>query len=393
MLLAKMLRRSLQNGTVSTTLTASSGRGWLRSFKRNMATKKEQSIEFSPTKGAKIAEPVKPSGNPQILEEHLPRNIRFYRWWKTSTGRKVVLGMFIAGSAGVLLESWGKNSFLMKYIKDLYQQCHYGIPVKVDPYTKKTLLPAVIQDLELSKEEVENLSVFMMNGHGEPNSWGALTESSKAMLGLPFWFKFKDPEEVPLKQMQFGRQGTMVTKELSDQEESSEHAKNLANGMALSDQAKKFGIAREIIKVKELKPYILQGALSSVSVMACHTVARMINNKKRLFYLAPIFRGANYIMTMNLTFMCYWLVKDGLNRRTQGLMDQQAASISRQYAEGGIEYYTKQMMRNAAQRELVLGADKIYNLNGEEGYELIRKRNKPLAERRGICEEALKSFS
>jgi hypothetical protein len=41
----------------------------------------------------------------------------------------------------------------------------------------------------------------------------------------------------------------------------------------------------------------------------------------------------------------------------------------------------------------VLTADKIYSLKGEEAYELIRRRNKPLHERRDICEEALKSFS
>jgi hypothetical protein len=31
----------------------------------------------------------------------------------------------------------GKNSFLMKYIKEFYHEYQSGIPVKVDSYTKK----------------------------------------------------------------------------------------------------------------------------------------------------------------------------------------------------------------------------------------------------------------
>jgi hypothetical protein len=246
--------------------------------------------------------------------------------------------------------------------------------------------------LELSQDEKTNLSFFMMNGN-EPYSWGELSANSKAMLGLPFWFKYRDSSEVPLKQMQFGRKGTSVSKQLSDQENSSEHAKNLAEGMTLSDQAKKFGLAREIIKVKELQPHMQQGVLGATSVMICYTVAKTINDKLRLFRLTPWMRGANYILTMNMTVIFYVALKDAFNRGSQGQMDQRTASISKEYAEGGIEYYTKQMQRNAAQRELVLGADKIYNLKGEEGYEYIRRRNKPLAERRDICQEALKSFS
>jgi len=392
MLLAKMLLGP-QQSLISKTMTASSGRGWLRGFKRNMATKKDQSIEFSPVKGAQKAEPVLPTTPQQIPHEALPVNIRFYKWWKTAKGRKFVLGVFITGSAAVLLMHIGKNTFLMNYIKEFYQQYQSGIPVKVDSYTKKTLLPAVMSDLELSQEEEGNLSLFMTNGN-EPYSWGELRDDTNAMLGLPFWYQFRDSTEVPLKQMTYGRKGTSISKQLSDEEQSSVHAKNLKEGMALSDKAKKFGLAREIIKVKELQPHTQQGGLAAASVMICYLAAKTINDKMGLFRMvAPWIRGANYIFTMNMTAALYIASKDGFNRKVQGSLDQRAASISKEYAEGGIEYYTKQMQRNAAKRELVLGQDKIYSLKGEEAYELIRRRNKPLHERRDICEEALKSFS
>ena len=65
MLLAKMLLGP-QQSLIYKNMTASSGRGWLRGFKRNMATKKDQSIEFSPVKGAQKAEPVLPTTPQQI---------------------------------------------------------------------------------------------------------------------------------------------------------------------------------------------------------------------------------------------------------------------------------------------------------------------------------------
>lgn len=61
--------------------------------------------------------------------------------------------------------------------------------------------------------------------------------------------------------MQYGRKGTSVVKTLSETEQSSGHAAKLAEGMAISDQAKKFVMAREIVKVKELQPHLIEGIM------------------------------------------------------------------------------------------------------------------------------------
>ena len=58
---------------------------------------------------------------------------------------------------------------------------------------RTNILPEVFQDMKLSQEQRENLNVFLLN-NTEPFSWGEL--KNKAMLGLPFWFKFNSLAEV-----------------------------------------------------------------------------------------------------------------------------------------------------------------------------------------------------
>jgi len=384
MILPKFISRSFRP-------TVQNGRGWLRNFKRTMSgAKNEQSIKFDPLQGAtKSTKSVGPSPV-EIPLEALPLNMRFYRWWKTGLGRKVVLATFITGSGLCIAQSWGRNSFLMKYVKEFYQLYQSGVPAKLDTHTKTNILPEVFQDMKLSQEQRENLNVFLLN-NTEPFSWGEL--KNKAMLGLPFWFKFNSLAEVPLDAFNYGRRGTTVVKNLSDEERSSEHARNLAEGMVISDNAKKFTIAREIVKVRDLQPHIVEGTLGAVCIMMCHTFARTVNDTMKLFKRPPLVRAANYMFALNGSILIYFTTKDLLNRMYQGRMDQGAASISREYAEGGVEFYTKQMQRNAAQRELVLGADKKYNMKGEEVYGILRFRNKLLTERRQICQEKLNSFT
>ena len=76
--------------------------------------------------------------------------------------------------------------------------------------------------MEFSQEQRDNLDVFMLNLN-DTYSWGEL--NNKAMVGIPFWFKFQSLDEVPLGSLAYGRKGTAVVKTLNDEERSSEHAR------------------------------------------------------------------------------------------------------------------------------------------------------------------------
>ena len=47
--------------------------------------------------------------------------------------------------------------------------------------------------MEFSQEQRDNLDVFMLNLN-DTYSWGEL--NNKAMVGIPFWFKFQSLDEV-----------------------------------------------------------------------------------------------------------------------------------------------------------------------------------------------------
>ena len=55
------------------------------------------------------------------------------------------------------------------------------------------VLNEVVHDLKMSSSEVERLKMFVMSVM-DSRGWGELSNSS--IVGYPFYFEFKDPQEV-----------------------------------------------------------------------------------------------------------------------------------------------------------------------------------------------------
>ena len=80
------------------------------------------------------------------------------------------------------------------------------------------------------------------------------------------------------------------------------------------------------------------------------------------------------------------MTKDAYNRYTDKMLDRRAASISTEYSEGGVEYYSKLLQRNIALREFLGDAgSSMYTRRGDIVQGILRVRTANISERRDVC--------
>eukprot|EP00088_Acartia_fossae_P041466 TRINITY_DN4338_c0_g1_i1.p1 TRINITY_DN4338_c0_g1~~TRINITY_DN4338_c0_g1_i1.p1 ORF type:complete len:368 (-),score=41.56 TRINITY_DN4338_c0_g1_i1:428-1531(-) len=311
------------------------------------------------------------------------RSLKFIRFWTSKNGRYFSMAVMFTGSMVAGAIPLLKNSYFLPYIRDIFQQLRGGFPVGLDRTIRKEMVPSVMNDLELSSEDVAKLKIFFSTD-AEPFSNGEL--GSEALIGLPFWFPYTDPKEVPVEQMNFNKGAKEQTKD--NENLTIEARERLASGLTLPLEAKKFAIARELVSLGEFRPQYKEAFLGSLSVFLCYMASKTANDRLGLWKQARALRLLNYAVTTNISLLFYFNFKDYLRRSTQGQIDERVAKISPEYAKGGVIFYNKQMERNSAKRELIANGESLYNRNGEEVYALLRRRNKFLSERREICQAA-----
>ena len=69
----------------------------------------------------------------------------------------------------------------------------------------------------------------------------------------------------------------------------SEPGQSFAASLVLSDDAKRFAIAREIERTK-MQPFIFHGTITTCTILLNYNLARIINKRLELFSRPPMFR-------------------------------------------------------------------------------------------------------
>ena len=174
----------------------------------------------------------------------------------------------------------------------------------------------------------------------------------------------------------------------------SPEAKDFLTNLILSDEAKKFVIARELYRgVKSrhvLETVIPILTLAGISPLLAR-LAQGLNLKKKPVLLRGI---AGLGGGLFISFW-YFLIVDWWKRRTERALDAAACQLGPAYARGGVEFYDKMMRRHVALRELLPDGQgkKMYNLKGEIYPPLIRNKFIPIGKRREFCRTLIESES
>ena len=307
---------------------------------------------------------------------------KFYNFFKTLKGQKIVGGLWVAGSVIGLLYQLAPHWFFLEQVKQIYQSYTNGLPTKVKD-EMMDLIREVTVDMKLTEEELNCIDVFVLT-MTEPFAWGDL--SRLGLVGFPQFYYFQELEDVPLAKMRFGTvHDSGSNTALTQTQLESEAAKSFCTSMILSDDAKKFSIAREIERLK-FQPFIVHGSMSFCFILLTYNVSRIINRKLELFKKPPMVRGIAYLSILPSMILAYVIGKDAFNRNIDTELDKRASMIGSNYAAGGVEYYEKVMQRNRALRELEgeRGQQK-YTGKGEFMDGVIRFRQANLHDRKEVC--------
>jgi len=345
-----------------------------RLLRRSFADKpKDQAIKFNLTE----------KNLDNALNQDPQRNAnRFYNWFSTLKGQKIVGSCWIAISIGGALYHVAPHWFFLDQVKSIYQSYTNGFRSKVQQ-DMLLLINEVTKDMKLTDQEVSSLGIFV-SIISEPYGWGELGRNG--MVGFPDQFHYKSESEVPLEKMRIGLSSTgSEQNQLTESQVASETGKSFAASLVMSDDAKKFALAREIERTK-MQPFIFHGTLSTCFILLNYNFARIINKRLELFSRPPMFRMYLYLGLPPTMILSYFLLKDGYNRYIDKELDRRTAGLSPEYAKAGVEYYDKLLTRNVALRELQGEAGKsVYTGKGDVIQGIIRQKTATLTERRTVC--------
>ena len=301
----------------------------------------------------------------EFIDEQAGQNRanKFYNWFRTVKGQKAVGGFWIGLSALGALYQVAPHWFFLNQVKSIYQSYSKGFKAPVRSELLK-LLNEVVNEMNLSDEEVDHLSVYIVN-MTEPYGWGELGKES--LIGLPDYFHYESVADVPLERMRIGESHGSGDENilLTGSQIESEHGRMFSSNLVLSDKAKKFAMAREIERTRQI-PHMTHAVFSFSFILLLYNSARIVNKRAELMTKPPIMRGFMYISLLPTFILTYCLSKDTYNRQVDKELDRLTAAIGPDYAAGGEEYYSKIMARNVALRELQGESGKSkYNRHGD----------------------------
>lgn len=155
----------------------------------------------------------------------------------------------------------------------------------------------------------------------------------------------------------------------------------LASSLLLSDGAQKFAIAREISQCSK-NLVTTHAALNGASLLALYFLSYQFNRKAKLFNRPLKLRLVLYTLLGGIVGTMWMFLKDFTTYQSELQADEEAASVSEEYARGALEFYNKTLQRNIALRSL-LGSEgpKSYTAAGNLR-ETLRTKHVPYVVRR-----------
>ncbi|KAK4305697.1 hypothetical protein Pmani_022423 [Petrolisthes manimaculis] len=206
-------------------------------------------------------------------------------------------------------------------------------------------------------------------------------EKTKAIIGIPQSFAFTSEHD-------FDTRGILINQQQVPW--STPAGQSLKQSLVLSPEAKKFAICREMMSVNTNEPFIL-GTLAATNMLMMYLLASGVNRTQNFYVRPRSLRLTWYALVGSFGAAMWTLIKDSTTLNHENSADQQAASVSPSYTQGGLEFYEKILQRNIALRELMgKEGENMYTAFGNEQV-FIRTRNQPYTLRRDYMKNLVES--
>lgn len=304
---------------------------------------------------------------------------KFFAWFAKPVGRKFVAGAAVTTACGVFSAHYFPQTFLLKnFYYDFVTMRKNGNPLPVTPKLI-SLFNKVIDDLSLDKYKRIGIQPFMIFGYDVWHA-GFLSSRFGALIGLPINFTYTDKDSI-------NKESILIDNDPVDWNR--EDAKHLIDSLILSEEAKKYAIAREIL-MTDNSNVTVQAIVSSLLIGTCYGFTAHLNESLKNFQKPQSLRVIFYSIMGTFFWGIWTMQKDTWTRLFETEVDQSLAQLGPVYVKGGHEYYDKLAKRNAALRTLL--GDKGKNLYTANGNEIIwlRQKRLPVSYRKQFFEELLK---
>lgn len=169
---------------------------------------------------------------------------------------------------------------------------------------------------------------------------------------------------------------------------SRQDARTFLSSLTLSENARRFAIAREILRIQAEEPRFNSLHLA-LTVAVLWTLYNAITLRLQLRDRNVIMCRSLYVSFAVLGAASWIGIADYRSYKLDGAHDRTLCALGGEYARGGQEFYEKMLMRNRALRSL-LGKDgeRQYTANGNERT-FLRQKHMPIACRKDFFDSQL----
>lgn len=252
-----------------------------------------------------------------------------------------------------------------------------GKEIPLDLKIQRTIRQ-VMDDLKLPENVRSVIKPFSGFGFDLIHA-GTLDAKYGAILGIPA--NFTNTEEQLRAELQIKEEPIDWTRK---------DARTLLNMLILSENAQKFTIASEILRIQAEEPYYNSVRLALI-IAVLWTLYNAITYRYKLREHNTLLCRMLYLVFTLLGVISWFGIKDYRSYRLDSEHDRILCKLGAEYVKGGQEFYEKTLMRNRALRSL-LGkeGEKIYTTNGNE-QAFLRQKHLPMSYRKDFFDSYLQN--
>lgn len=287
-----------------------------------------------------------------------------------------VVSWIIAGVGTMYIGVVGvANTFLIHKYQPLFEAYENKKPVVV-PDQLNQKFHKVLNELEMEALDTTISKVFM-SICPDVHHIGLTGSKYSFRIGLPLKFLYTSEADI--------NPNMKIESKFIDWK--SEEGKALKESLVLSENAQKFAIAQEVFK-SDMASFYLQLSYPTLALVFLYTIAVKGNEKFQVYRKPLQARAVFYSGICFFSYGLYVLLTDKTQMMLEHMSLKKLSSLGKDYIEGGIEYFDKQLKINKVLRSLLHDGEDTYASTGNLNF-FIRQRSLPLTYQREFLEGEL----
>ncbi|VVC24644.1 Hypothetical protein CINCED_3A021312 [Cinara cedri] len=242
----------------------------------------------------------------------------------------------------------------VKYFKEEYKNGH---PVPLSESLRKRY-DSVVQDLKYTEFQKAFSTPFIVESL-KPTSIGCLNTRSGSYIGIPNTYELNTINDISVLNVDNSELQTYI--QLMN--DNTEFGQKFMESLILSEPAKKYSIAREMILADNYRLFIKSlscpGTLIPMYALGSTILSAIPPNPVKIRALA-------FFLLCNVGVILWLFIRTAIEYFYQSEVEKTICDIGEEYIHGGIEYNKKLIQRNLALRNIIPDGRKIISEEGNE---------------------------